>query len=343
MIELDPRKQLLLQAIVNSYVRSAEPVGSEWLASHQDLGVRSATIRNELSEMTELGYLLQPHTSAGRVPSDLGYRYYVDRLMTWARLAPAEVRALRGAGNLSGVDVELLLTQTCRVLSSLTHYTSFASPPVSEAPIVRQVHVAQMSPVQLLLVVVLGGGQIIHRFVEIPQSLTPAQAGCLSPLLDSLLVGRTLPTTAQELAVPPEARSLEPVLRTLIGALERALADEGPQLHMEGTSHILGQPEFRESQKVEPLIRLLEERKTAFQSLRTLLTGSALSVVIGAENLRTELHECSVVAARYEVSARSAGWIGVLGPTRMSYDHAMPVVSLAARALSRAFSRLRVE
>src|ERR1044071_9907605 len=127
MIELDSRKQLLLQEIVDSYVRSAEPVGSEWLASHQKLGVRSATIRNELSEMTELGYLRQPHASAGRVPSDLGYRHYVDRLMTWARLAPEELRALREAGSLTDGDLELLLTQTCRVLSSLTHYTSFVS------------------------------------------------------------------------------------------------------------------------------------------------------------------------------------------------------------------------
>src|SRR5437879_1686950 len=116
-MELDRRKQVLLQTIVRSYVVSAEPVGSEWLAANQNLGVRSATIRNELSEMTEMGYLRQPHTSAGRVPSDLGYRYYVDRLMTWVRLTAGEARALRETGNLSDVDVELLLTQTCRVLS----------------------------------------------------------------------------------------------------------------------------------------------------------------------------------------------------------------------------------
>src|SRR5437660_2751769 len=145
-MELDRRKQVLLHAIVHSYVKSAEPVGSEWLATSQNLGVRSATIRNELSEMTEMGYLRQPHTSAGRVPSDLGYRYYVDRLMTWARLAPTEVRALRETGSLTDVDVELLLTQTCRILSSLTHYTSVAAPPVSEAPVIRQVHAAQMAP-----------------------------------------------------------------------------------------------------------------------------------------------------------------------------------------------------
>src|SRR5436309_7080020 len=105
-MELDRRKQVLLEAIVHNYVKSAEPVGSEWLATNQNLGVRSATIRNELSEMTEMGYLRQPHTSSGRVPSDLGYRYYVDRLITWPRLTPGEARALREAGSLSGIDCE---------------------------------------------------------------------------------------------------------------------------------------------------------------------------------------------------------------------------------------------
>ena len=151
MMELDPRKQTLLQAIVDAYVRSAEPVGSEWLAAHQNLGVRSATIRNEMAEMTELGFLRQPHTSAGRVPSDLGYRYYVDRLMQQHPLLGPQARPLRELGRFSDGDVEDLLRQTCRVLSSLTRYTSVASPPVNEQPRIRQVHLAKMSERQLLL------------------------------------------------------------------------------------------------------------------------------------------------------------------------------------------------
>src|SRR5207247_2340961 len=157
-MELDLRKQALLQAIVDTYVRSAEPVGSEWLAAHQNLGVRSATIRNEMAELTELGLLRQPHTSAGRVPSDQGYRYYVDRLMNRRPLPAPHVRPLRELGRLSDGDVEELLRQTCRVLSSLTRYTSVAAPPVAEHPRIRQVHLAKMSERQLLLVVVLDNG-----------------------------------------------------------------------------------------------------------------------------------------------------------------------------------------
>src|ERR1051325_7482842 len=116
-MDLDPRKRTLLQAIVVNYVRLAEPVGSQFLAANEQLGVRSATIRNELAEMTEMGYLRQPHTSAGRVPSDQGYRYYVDRLLSWARLSAAEANAIRGIGRLTDGDVEGLLTQTCRALT----------------------------------------------------------------------------------------------------------------------------------------------------------------------------------------------------------------------------------
>src|SRR5215210_2872490 len=179
-MELDRRKQLLLQAIVQSYVRSAEPIGSEWLATNQELGVRSATIRNELAEMTDLGYLRQPHTSAGRVPSDLGYRYYVDHLMRWDPLPAGDARAIRSAHRMSDGDVEQLLVQTCRVLSSLTGYTAVASPPAAGEPIVRQVHLVQVAAQQLLAVVVLDNGQVVHRFADVPQTLTPAQATRLS-------------------------------------------------------------------------------------------------------------------------------------------------------------------
>jgi heat-inducible transcriptional repressor len=340
-MELDQRKQILLHTIVDVYVRRAEPVGSEWLASHQNLGVRSATIRNELAEMTEMGYLRQPHTSAGRVPSDQGYRYYVDRLMSWAKLTPAEAIAIRGIGRMADGDVEGLLTQTCRVLTSLTRLTSVASPPVPDEPRVRQVHLVQMAETQLLLVVVMESGQILHRFTSVPQRLKPIEVDVLSRVLDDLFRAQPL---GQPVAVPealPEAPGREPALRALAAAVQRALRqDEDEEFVLEGASHILGQPEFRDVNKVEPIIRLLEQRKSAFETLRTLLADASMTVIIGAENPRAEMQECSLVAARYGVGSRMSGWIGLLGPTRMPYQRALPAVEMAARALSQALTRL---
>lgn len=336
---LDRRKQGLLQAIVVTYVDRAEPVGSQFLAANSVLGVRSATIRNELAEMTDLGYLRQPHTSAGRIPSDLGYRYYVDHLMTWERLSAVDARAIRGAHKVSEGDLEQLLIQTCRVLSSLTRYTSMATPPTSEEPAVRQVHLAQMSPQRLLAVVVLENGQVVHRFTEALRALSPAEVTQLSNALDA--VARGVPVSRlDQVTIPEELTPYADVLRALLGVIGRGAAEEETDLVVEGASRMLEQPEFREANRVEPLVRFLEERRTAYEMLRALLSEHSFAVAIGQENPHEAMHEVSVVAARYEAGDRTCGWLGVVGPTRMHYDQVVPAVQYAARALSETLSRL---
>jgi heat-inducible transcriptional repressor len=339
-MELDPRKQNLLHAIVDVYVRRAEPVGSEWLALNQNLGVRSATIRNELATMTEMGFLRQPHTSAGRVPSDMGYRYYVDRLMPSGKLTGAEAQALRSIGELTDGDLEELLTQTCRVLTSLTHLTAVASPPVQEERRVRQVHLVQMAETQVLMVVVMEGGQVLHRFVELPQRLKPSDVAALCLSLDEMVRAHRAGGPFAEPDAVPDAGGIGPSLRSLVAVVQRALRDEDAEYVLEGTCRILEQPEFRDVDKVEPIIRLLEQRRNAFEMLRSFLADHKMTVIIGAENPDVALHECSLVAARYAVGSRLVGWVGLLGPTRMPYSRALPMVELAARSLSRALTRL---
>jgi heat-inducible transcriptional repressor len=342
-MELDQRKQKLLHAVVDLYVRRAEPVGSEWLAENEKLGVRSATIRNELAAMTEMGYLRQPHTSAGRIPSDFGYRYYVDQLMTWARLSPSDAGALRGIGRLSDVDLEELLRQTCRVLTSLTRLTSIAVPLVAGAPRVRQLHLAQMASTQLLVVVVMESGRILHRLVDVPQALKPADVGRLARALEERFRAHPADAVAPQAEAPAALQPVQPAFRALEAAIGRALGSDEEDLFLEGASHFLEQPEFRVVDKVEPIIRLLEQRVTLYEAMRTLLAGQQMTVVIGGENPYAAMQECSLIAARYGVVGRLSGWIGVLGPTRMRYEHALPTVSLAARALSRALARLSGE
>jgi heat-inducible transcriptional repressor len=343
-MELDPRKQTLLQIIIDSYVRSAEPVGSEWLAANQNLGVRSATIRNEMAELTELGLLRQPHTSAGRVPSDRGYRYYVDRLMHRRPLPALHARPLRELGQVCDGDVDDLLRQTCRVLSSLTRFTSVASPPIAEHPRIRQVHLAKMSDRQLLVVVVLGNGCLIHRFAEPPQRLSPAEVERLSSALDQLLNGAEASgVSAAARRVPGELAAYRETIHVLIGVVERSMGQEAGDLYLEGASHMLEQPEFRDAGKVEPLIRLLEARKIAFETLQEMLAGEPWMVVIGSENPQREFQECSLVAARYGAGRSAAGWIGVVGPTRMPYGDTVPAVKMAARALTQAFARIGLD
>lgn len=338
-MDLDRRKRDLLQTIVVAYVESAEPVGSQFLASQPSLGVRSATIRNELAEMTMMGYLRQPHTSAGRVPTEQGYRYYVDHLMSWARLGPVGVRALRGAQRISAGDVEALLYQTCRVLSSLTQYTAVATLPSTGEPTVRKAHVISVSASRLLAVVVLDGGQVVHRFLDVKQALTPAEVTRLSNALDERVRGASPSSLCAEARPCDELGPLDPILRSLIEVLALGVSGDDSDLMLGGASHILEQPEFREANRVEPLIRFLEERRTAFQTLRSLLARRALTVSIGSENSHDALRDVSFVAARYATGGAAEGWVGVLGPTRMHYDQAVSAVQFAAQSLTEALSR----
>lgn len=339
-VELDPRKQLLLRNIVLSYVERAEPVGSHYLANLEGLGVRSATIRNELAEMTELGMLRQPHTSAGRIPSDRGYRYYVDRLMDPAPLHPAERALLREAQRLAEGDLEQLLVQTCRVLSSLTRYTSVATLPAAEAATLQHIHLAALAPRRLLVVAVLDNGQVIHRQCEPPRSLSAGQVTRLGNALDLLLRGWPVGSLTEAPALPDELADCEDACRAVLAALQRGAASEEGELLLEGASNFLDQPEFRDANRIEPLIRFLEARRDAFETLRRVLAHDRVAVSIGEENPHEAMHGVSIVSARYAAGGAGIGWVAVLGPTRMHYPRAATAVCYAATLLSEALTGL---
>ncbi len=338
-MELDRRKQRLLQVIVESYVQRAEPVGSHFLASQPELGVRSATIRNELAEMTDLGYLRQPHTSAGRIPSDQGYRFYVDHLMAWERLSAGEARTLRTANRVSEGDLEQLLVQTCRALTSITRYTSVGALPANEEPSIRQVHLVQVADRRLLAVVVLDNGQVVHRFYELTRPLVPREVTMISNALDQALREVSVKRASSVSITDDEMNPYQDMVRALIGVIGRGVVQEDGDLVLEGASHILEQPEFREANKVEPLVRFLEARRSAFETLRRMMSESHIRVSIGQENPHEAMQEVSLIAARYEAAGRF-GWVGVLGPTRMHYDQAVSAVRYAAQVLSESMARL---
>ncbi len=342
-MDLDRRKRQILQFIVESYVERAEPVGSHLLAGQPSLGVRSATIRNELAEMTDMGYLRQPHTSAGRIPSDQGYRYYVDHLMTWERLSPADARTLRPQQRWTDGELEQLLIQTCRALSMLTHYTTVAAPPTSQEVTLRQIHLVQMTGRRVLVVIVLDNGQVVHRHAELRQTLNPGEVTLLTNALDRALRGESISRVSLVTFSDDQLRPYQELLTELVGVINRGLSQHEEEMVLEGASRMLEQPEFRDSNRVEPLVRFLEARRTAVETLQRLLAVSSLCVSIGEENPHAAMHEVSLVAARYQAPMGRSGWIGVLGPTRMHYTQAVPAVRYAAQVLTDALARLADE
>ncbi|HSV74523.1 MAG TPA: heat-inducible transcriptional repressor HrcA [Chthonomonadales bacterium] len=337
------RQQRILRAVVDEYVETAEPVGSEWLAGRYDFGCRSATLRSEMAGMSEMGYLVQPHTSAGRIPSDLGYRYYVDRLMPSDQ--PVEGQEPLSSSRGTGIAVDELVQHACRLLAAWTSYPSVASAPDIQRDALRQVYLTIASPRRVLLVMLFSTGHVEHRLLSVASGHGERSLQRVSNLLNKRLAGRTLAevgaSTLGEL--PPElsgdADLLGRVHRSILQA-SASLAES--RVFLEGTSQILRQPEFQNVLALEQVLAALEARSILYQVFSQAVLGQSVTVVIGQESPIELMRQCSVITSPYRIGAQTTGFIGVLGPTRMRYDRAVAAVGLMARDLSTLLTQARL-
>ena len=343
---LDERKQKILGAVVRDYVETVKPLGSEELAQRHQWGIKSATIRNELAELSDLGFLRQPHTSAGRIPSDQGYRFYVDHLMALPLQEEAVLPILDKEDQ--ALEMERLLRRTCALLTRTTSYTSVATPPRPADTQLNHIFISPAGDDRLLLVLILSTGQVENRLLcPAPPESASASSGEMAAVgnaLNAALVGHSLATLPAASFAPPAEFS--PSLRGLYSALVAAAqqmaqaAAEDDSIYLEGASEILRQPEFRDVAKIECVLETLQRGTLLFQTLSRALLGADVTVVIGAENHVPAMTECSVVTASYYVGTRRRGTLGVVGPTRMDYDRAVPAVGFFSRTLSRTLTRL---
>ena len=336
-MELDPRKQMVLRAVVMEYVQTAEPVGSERLAESHDFHARSATIRNEMASLSQLGYLLQPHTSAGRIPSDLGYRFYVDRLMEDDVVHPRVPRARFMA------ELEEVLQQTCRILAGITGCAAVATPPRSDSVTLQQVHVTPVTATRALMVVLLSSGEVEHRILELGQAIPASTLTRISNLLNAHLSGLSLDAARRaRIPVPDDMAGMETLVARLMETVAETLRrDITREAVLEGTTQVLREPEFHDDARRERLLSALESRREVLESLRAM--DRAVDVTIGTENPIAAMRDFSFVSARYFVGERMTGLVGVFGPTRMAYSQTVPAVRSIARVLGDTLTRLSIE
>lgn len=340
---IDHRKQVILKAVVTDYVRTAEPVGSHTLVAHYSLGVKSATIRNEMAELAELGYLHQPHTSAGRIPSDRGYRFYVDRLMGTGGLARAEAAVVRDRLSPRRAEMDIILEQTCRILSDLAHYASVATHPAFKDARISHVSVAHVGQDKLLALLVLDNGRVLHEFVELSAPSRKLDHITATNFLTRMLCGKTLESASAVLVGDEEAADLRELFAKVVDFVKReSAAIDETDVTTEGTGYIVQQPEFRDARRLEAVLSVLERRSALYKLFSSVYLGAEVSVVIGAENPLEEMRDCSFVGARYRIAGRAAGTIGVLGPTRMNYRRAVSAVDFMARNLGELLTALSV-
>ena len=337
------RKQVILKAIVTDYVRTAEPVGSHMLMAHHSFGIKSATIRSEMAELSELGYLRQPHTSAGRVPSDMGYRLYVDRLMGAGGLPRAEAASARDRLASRRTEMDIILEQTCRILSDLARYASVATHPVIKNARISHASVTRVGHDKLLAVLVLDNGRVLHEFIELSPDSRKIDPVTATNYLMRVLSGLTLHSASAIEAAPEDAAQFGGLLAEVVGFIKQEFESvEQTEVTTEGAGYIVQQPEFRDARRLEAVLSILQERSALYRLFSSVYLGPEVTVIIGHENPLEQMRDCSFVGARYKIGGRSAGTIGVLGPTRMDYRRAVSAVDFMARNLGELLTALSV-
>lgn len=337
---MDERKRRILQAITDDYIETAEPVGSRTIARKYELGVSPATIRNEMADLEELGYLEQPHTSAGRIPSDKGYRYYVDSLMNPAPLPPAQKSRLRRevAGRYRAL--EDVVHRAARLLAAYTEYTAIILAPRPAEVTLQQVQFLPVRSPQILIVVVAEPGFVLHRLTEVEEEGSIARLPAWSEALTHRLRGVTgSGLTGSVIAEIRQTLSDRRLFETLLDLLQETLEGSGEdRVILEGVINILNHPEFQDVERAKAILGLLEEREALYGLLSSRAESGELSVSIGREHGRRDMQDCSVVTATYSLGGTVIGAVGILGPTRMKYARAVAIVEYAAASLSEALS-----
>jgi heat-inducible transcriptional repressor len=335
MSDLTPRELRVLEAVIQMYVETAEPAGSQAVARRSALGVSSATVRNTMSELERKGYLLHPHTSAGRIPTDLGYRTYVDGLLLFPVPSVHEQQAL--AAELPGANTEMknILHRAAQVLSILTMELGVVLAPALDKVILERLELVRVSSERLLLIFNLKSGVVRTIFVQIPATVAPEAVAQVTQVLNERLAGLTLQEVRGSLAErlrdaasPPAGREL---LNIFLAEGEEIIAQTmtSSEVHLGSAQMLADQPEFASNARMRELLEITERREV----LRDVLTSrrkGGVSITIGGENLDPALSDLTLVTATYS-RGDLTGVIGVLGPTRMPYDKIIGLVEHTSR------------
>ena len=347
-MELDERKEKILKAIIQNYLETGEPVGSRTISKYSDLKLSSATIRNEMSDLEELGYIIQPHTSAGRIPSDKGYRFYVDQLIHEKETEVTQVRDMV----IQRVDrVELLLKQMAKLLASNTNYATLISGPQYHQTKIKFIQLSRVEAGKLLIVTVLEGNIIKNSIVTLDAELTDEDILNLNILLNSGLNGLTMEQINLDVITRMKGQADERshIVDVVLSEVAEAIrsGEEDLQIYTEGATNIFKYPELSDGAKASQLIGTLEQKDL----WREILTEddadsdkkNEIQVYIGSETQVQSMKDCSIVTANYELGDGLRGTIGIVGPKRMDYDKVVSTLRSLKSQLDQTFNHKDTE
>ncbi|GAB2703681.1 heat-inducible transcriptional repressor HrcA [Paenibacillus thermoaerophilus] len=332
---LTERQKLILSAIVDDYIRSAEPVGSRSISKRGDVVFSPATIRNEMSDLEELGFLEQPHTSAGRIPSQKGYRYYVDHLVQFGEMTAEELETIKlyFAERLN--VMEDTIQQAAAIISGLTNYTSIVLGPEVFSATMKHLQIVPLDAKSAVAIVVMSTGHVENRIVQIPEGVSAQDLERFVNAMNDKLQGYSLLQLKSRLhnEIAAELSRYVSRFEELCNMIENVFrAQNQDRVFLSGATHMLEQPEFKDVDKVKSIFELLEQPPTLVRIVTPSEEG--VKVKIGAENHVDAISQCSLVTATYSVDGEHIGTIGVLGPTRMEYGKVIRLLNYLSKNMS---------
>ena len=336
---LNDRKFLILQAIIDDYITTAMPVGSRTISRKSGVGFSPATIRNEMSDLEELGYLDQPHTSAGRIPSVKAYRLYVDHLLKTARLSSDEREKMHEHLQRRSDQVEGVIRSAASVLSDATHYTSVIVAPKLGTLRIRHVQLVPVGDRTALMIIVTNLGIVKDTVIHIPDGLGADHLYAISRMLTEKLAGKPLEAVRQSFSeLLRDAEINRRLLGEALNVIEQKLeSEDSSDVVIGGGSNLLSYPEYSDMERAKSFLSVLESRDTIRKVVGR--NGSMeVTIRIGPENGVPELKDCSIVTASYRAGDDASGTLGIIGPTRMNYNRVISVMDFMGRALSEMLS-----
>ena len=340
-MELSERKQKILKAIVDLYIRSAEPVGSKTIAALPDMDFSSATIRNEMAELTSMGFLEQPHTSAGRIPSPAGYRFYIDRLMQDYRLSVDETQSINQAMEMRMQEFDRTMSKVGKLVSQLTNLPAYAMTSHTESVKLRRFEILPADRGSFILVVMASDETVKNKLIKLPLNVTETDLKLLSAVLNASLTEITAEQFTPELIdrVSRSAGAAASLVPIIVDFAVHVMEDcHREQVYLTGQNRLLGQPEYQDLGRAQEVLSALDEETISHLPAK-LNSDSPLQILVGPENVAQELKNTSVIMTRFDIGDGMQGMIGVVGPQRMDYAQIAARLSYFAEGLGRMFGK----
>ncbi len=345
---MNERKRKILHTIINEYVTSAEPVGSRHIAKNLDLGLSSATIRNEMADLEEMGYLEQPHTSAGRVPSDKGYRFYVNELMKGYEVSQRDIDILASAMEIKLNQFDKVIRQASMMLSQLTNYTAVLMTPETKQGAIKTIELIPVDNVSMLIILVTNEGITKNKRVYIPEGIKQEDVPKISALIKKSLQGLRLDeidvkkVSEIKNALGSNYEMLFPVLDFISGVIDDIQKET--EIYLSGVTNIFNFPEYRDISRAKEFIEFLDDK----QSVAKVMTDAEsddgkVNIRIGSENDLDIMQNLSLVTTNYRLGGKAAGKIGIIGPTRMNYSKVIANINQISNYLDRLLNELYID